>query len=64
MTPSKRTALYLHSAAGRDKAISSQRACCRDFVDQSGWNLASEYIDNGISSSLKERPACRVGCPR
>ena len=57
MTESKRAALYLRSAEESDEAINSQRERCLGFSDRSGWTVVAEYIDNGVSSSLKERPA-------
>ena len=56
MTVSKRTALYLRSAEESDESINSQRERCRGFSDRRGWTVVAEYIDNGVSSSLKERP--------
>ena len=59
--PSTRAAIYLRQsldATGEGLAIDRQREDCRRIVDQRGWQLAGEYVDNSISASdsRKARP--------
>jgi site-specific DNA recombinase len=55
---SRRAAIYLRQsldAKGDRLAIDRQREDCRRIVDQRGWQLAGEYVDNSISASDSRR---------
>lgn len=59
--PSTRAAIYLRQsldATGEGLAVDRQREDCRRIVDQRGWQLVGEYVDNSISASdsRKARP--------
>ena len=38
-------------------SLDTQLERCRAYVSGRGWNLAGEFVDEGVSGSLSSRPA-------
>jgi DNA invertase Pin-like site-specific DNA recombinase len=51
-----RCALYARVSTA-DQSTAMQLTALRDYVERRGWQLAGEYVDQGISGSREKRPA-------
>lgn len=61
-TPARRCAIYLRVSldrTGEQLAVDRQRVDCLAIVEQRGWQVHREYVDNSVSASdaRKHRPA-------
>ncbi|WP_078354196.1 recombinase family protein [Mycobacteroides chelonae] len=50
------TVTYNRAARPSSKEIAGQQALCRDLCLQRGWEIATEYVDNGYGAFVR-RPA-------
>src|SRR5712691_2007390 len=53
---SMRAAIYARVSTS-DQSTSMQLAALREYAERRGWQLTSEYVDEGISGSRERRPA-------
>jgi site-specific DNA recombinase len=58
-TATTRAAVYLRESKADDDGIERHREDCRRIATTRGWEIAAEYVDNGITASdkRKDRPA-------
>ncbi|BCI54681.1 serine recombinase [Mycolicibacterium litorale] len=61
ISPVRRAAVYLRISfdqTGEGLAVARQRAQCAQIIEQRGWKLVEEFVDNSISASdaRKNRP--------
>src|SRR5262249_32507943 len=51
-----RSALYCR-ASTTDQKVEMQLVALREYAERRGWQVAAEYVDQGVSGSKKRRPA-------
>ena len=54
-----RVAVYLRSFSSDDHDLKRQRTLCKNFADQSGWDVVESFIDMGVHPNGIDRPGLR-----